>query len=192
MPLLHQVITWSSHTTWWQIVELQDDNKLLEQHVSSLLSSIFNLVASCQQAVEKLSTSWKQAVGTHPVDKLLEQYSCYKSAAGLLQLVRFYVCTVLQTHLVDMLLEHHCHNLLTSLLQACWRVILLRSCWNNNYILQTHVVDKLLEQHCHKLLTTFLQTCCEKSCWQVVRTALSQLVNNLSTNLLRKILLTSC
>jgi hypothetical protein len=28
---------------------------------------------------------------TNPVDKLLEQH-CYKSAAGLLQLVRFYVC----------------------------------------------------------------------------------------------------
>ena len=28
---------------------------------------------------------------THPVDKLLEQH-CYKSAAGLLQLVRFYMC----------------------------------------------------------------------------------------------------
>jgi hypothetical protein len=38
-----------------------------------------------------LSTSWEQAVRTHPVDKLLEQH-CYKSAAGLLQLVRFYVC----------------------------------------------------------------------------------------------------
>ena len=31
-------------------------------------------------------------VGTHRDDKLLEQH-CYKSAAGLLQLVRFYVCT---------------------------------------------------------------------------------------------------
>jgi hypothetical protein len=30
-------------------------------------------------------------VRTHPVDKLLEQH-CYKSAAGLLQLVRSYVC----------------------------------------------------------------------------------------------------
>jgi hypothetical protein len=50
-----------------------------------------NIVASCQQAVENLSTSWEQAVRTYPVDKLLEQY-CYKSAAGLLQLVRFYVC----------------------------------------------------------------------------------------------------
>jgi hypothetical protein len=37
-----------------------------------------------------LSTSWEQAVQTHPVDKLLEQH-CYKSAAALLQLVRFYV-----------------------------------------------------------------------------------------------------
>jgi hypothetical protein len=40
--------------------------------------------------VDKLSTSWEQAVRTHPVDKLLEQH-CYKSAAGLLQLVGFYV-----------------------------------------------------------------------------------------------------
>jgi hypothetical protein len=31
-------------------------------------------------------------VRTHPVDKLLEK-QCYKSAAGLLQLVRFYVCS---------------------------------------------------------------------------------------------------
>jgi hypothetical protein len=31
-------------------------------------------------------------VRTHPVNKLLEQH-CYKFAAGLLQLVRFYVCT---------------------------------------------------------------------------------------------------
>ena len=30
---------------------------------------------------------------THPVDKLLEQH-CYKSAAGLLQLVRLYVCNM--------------------------------------------------------------------------------------------------
>jgi hypothetical protein len=36
----------------------------------------------------ELSTSWEQAVRTHPVDKLLEQH-CYKSAAGLLQLVGF-------------------------------------------------------------------------------------------------------
>jgi hypothetical protein len=35
-----------------------------------------------------MSTSWEQAVQTHPDDKLLEQH-CYKSAAGLLQLVRF-------------------------------------------------------------------------------------------------------
>jgi hypothetical protein len=38
-------------------------------------------------------------VRTHPVDKLLEQH-CYTSAAGLLQLVRFYVfkCTHVKTH----------------------------------------------------------------------------------------------
>ena len=37
---------------------------------------------------------------THPVDKLLEQH-CYKSAAGLLQLVRFYVCSRTKPLLFD-------------------------------------------------------------------------------------------
>jgi uncharacterized lipoprotein len=69
---------------------MQDDNRLLEQLVTRLFQELNNLVASCQQAVENLSTSWEQA--EQAVDKLLEQY-CYKSAAGLLQLVRFYVCT---------------------------------------------------------------------------------------------------
>jgi hypothetical protein len=36
-----------------------------------------------------MSTSWEQAVRTHPVDKLLEQFA----TRGLLQLVRFYVCS---------------------------------------------------------------------------------------------------
>jgi hypothetical protein len=71
-----------------QLVELQDDNQLLEQLVTSLLSS-----TTCQGPVDNFSTNWEQAVRTHPVDKSLEQH-CYKSAAGLLQLVRFYVCTV--------------------------------------------------------------------------------------------------
>jgi hypothetical protein len=52
-----------------------------------------------EQPCSKLSTSRWQFVnhkmgtssGKHPVHKLLEQH-CYKSAAGLLQLVRFYVC----------------------------------------------------------------------------------------------------
>ena len=39
----------------------------------------------------------QQAVRTHPVDKLLERH-CYKSAAGLLQLVRFYVCSASTRH----------------------------------------------------------------------------------------------
>jgi hypothetical protein len=59
----------------------------LEQNNCNKSIELDNLLASCQQAVH----NWEQAVRTHPVDKLLEQY-CYKSAAGLLQLVRFYVC----------------------------------------------------------------------------------------------------
>jgi hypothetical protein len=73
MLLFYQFATRLSLTTCWQIVELQQD-------------------CWAQQPCSKLSTSWEQAVRTHPVDKLLEQH-CYKSAAGLLQLVRIYVCT---------------------------------------------------------------------------------------------------
>jgi hypothetical protein len=101
MLLFYQVVTRLSLTTCWKIVQLQNDDKLLVQLVTSLeLCSLSlnyksvelnNLVASCQQGVHNLSTSWEQAVRTHPDDKLLEQH-CYKSAAGLLQLVRFYVC----------------------------------------------------------------------------------------------------
>jgi hypothetical protein len=79
MLLCYQVATRLSLRTCSQIVELQDDNKLLEQ-----------------QAVDNLSTSWEQALRTHPDAKLLEQH-CYrfvttKSVAGLLQLVHFCVC----------------------------------------------------------------------------------------------------
>jgi hypothetical protein len=94
MLLLYQVVdTKLSLTTCYQVVELQADNKLLEQLVTSLLNQQ-PIVASCQQAVDNLKTSWEQAVRTHPVDKLLEQHCYNLSAAGLLQLVRFYVCTI--------------------------------------------------------------------------------------------------
>ena len=69
-----------SLTTYCQVVELQENNKLLEQLV---LTRLFN-----QQPCSKLPTSWEQAV-PHPVEKLLEQHF-YKSAAGLLQLARSY------------------------------------------------------------------------------------------------------
>ena len=60
----------------------------MEQLVTSLHVELNNLAASCRQAVDNLSNSWEQAVRTHPVDKLLEKH-CYKSAPGLLKLVRF-------------------------------------------------------------------------------------------------------
>ena len=54
-----------------------------------------NLVASCQQAVDNLSTNWEQAVRTHLVDKLLEQHCYNQSAAGLIVTTcGFYVCTL--------------------------------------------------------------------------------------------------
>ena len=84
MLLFHQVATRLSLTTCGQ---MQDDNKFVVTTCNKSVE-LNNFVASCQQAVDNLSTSWEQAVRTHPVDKLLEQH-CYKSAAGLLQLVRF-------------------------------------------------------------------------------------------------------
>ena len=48
---------------------------------------------------------------THPVDKLLEQHR-NKSAAGLLQLVRFYVCTTQAT--CDENNEHYFLTLITA------------------------------------------------------------------------------
>jgi hypothetical protein len=60
MLLFYQVATRLSLTTCWQIAELQDDNKLLEQLVTKSVE-LNNLVASCQQAVDNL-TSWEQAV----------------------------------------------------------------------------------------------------------------------------------
>ena len=84
MLLFHQVATRLSLTTCGQ---MQDDNKFVGTTCNKSVE-LNNFVASCQQAVDNLSTSWEQAVRTHPVDKLLEQH-CYKSAAGLLQLVGF-------------------------------------------------------------------------------------------------------
>jgi hypothetical protein len=49
-------------------------------------------------------------VRTHPVDTLLEQH-CYKSAVGLLQLVRFYVCADVTTAIAIVTLAYTCKNL---------------------------------------------------------------------------------
>ena len=67
-------------------------NKLLEQICNKAVEFI-KLVASLRQACSNLSTSLGQPVRAHPVNKSLQQ-TCYKSAAGLLQDVRFYVMQV--------------------------------------------------------------------------------------------------
>jgi hypothetical protein len=56
MLLFYQVATSLSLTTCWQIVELQDDNKLLEQLVTSLLNS-----TTLEQVVNKPLTTCQQA-----------------------------------------------------------------------------------------------------------------------------------
>jgi hypothetical protein len=65
---------------------LQNDNKVVGTTCNQSVE-LNNLVASYQQAVDNLSTSWEQAVGTFTVAKLCMEQHCYKSAAGLLQLL---------------------------------------------------------------------------------------------------------
>ena len=89
MLLFYQVATRLSFTSGWQIIELQDGKQVAETTYNKY-GELNNLVASCQQAFDNLSTYWEQAVRTHPDDQLLEQHG-YKSAAGLLKHVRFYV-----------------------------------------------------------------------------------------------------
>ena len=70
---------------------------------SSLLQVVNSLFQSCYN-------NWEQAVRTHPVDKLLEQ-NCYKSAASLLQLVRFYV-RILDLDRKTVILENNINTLM--------------------------------------------------------------------------------
>jgi hypothetical protein len=58
-----------------------------------------------------LSTSWEQAVRTHPVDKLLKQH-CYKSAAGLSvdKLLKQHCYKSAAGLSVDKLLKQHCYK----------------------------------------------------------------------------------
>jgi hypothetical protein len=84
-------IIWSTVTDWLKPLPQVCHSQFVVATCDMKSVELNNLVASCQQAVDNLSTNWEQAVRTHPVDKLLEQH-CNKSAAGLLQLVRFYVC----------------------------------------------------------------------------------------------------
>jgi hypothetical protein len=66
------------------------------------------------------------------------RFSAVLVGTALSQLVKNLATKLLQTHLVDKLLEQHCHNLLTSLLVA-------------TRLLRRHLVQNLLEHHCHNL-----------------------------------------
>jgi hypothetical protein len=116
-------------------------------------------------------------VGTDPVDGLLEQH-CYKSAAGLLQLVRFYVCRK-SVHKPFNKLYSHClfPVVVTSLKQAvnnlqqawwhyqtCYKVVLtslIQSWYNKN-------VTSLIAQGCNNIVISWLY----RTCWKNVATSL--------------------
>jgi hypothetical protein len=61
------VVTHNLLTNCWYQVVGTTCNKSVELN---------NLVASCEQAVDNLSTSWEQAVWTHPVDNNLCVFTC--------------------------------------------------------------------------------------------------------------------
>jgi hypothetical protein len=69
--------------------ELQDDNKLLDQLVTSLLSSTTLYIASCQQAVKPLTTC--QQAGNKQCEHILLT-SCWNSIATSLLQVCYNLC----------------------------------------------------------------------------------------------------
>jgi hypothetical protein len=79
MLLFYQFATRLPLTTCCQVVELQDDNKLLEQLVTCLLSSTTLCMASCQQAGNK---QWEHILLT----------SCWNSIATSLLQVCYNLC----------------------------------------------------------------------------------------------------
>jgi hypothetical protein len=87
MLLFYQVVTRLSLTTCWQIVELQDDNKLLEQLVTSLLSS-----TTLKQVVNKPLTTCQQA-GNKQCEHILLT-NCWNSIATNLLHVWYNLCVL--------------------------------------------------------------------------------------------------
>jgi hypothetical protein len=85
MLLFYQIATRLSLTTCWQVVQLQDDNKLLEQLVTSLLSS-----TTLQQVVNKPLTTCQQA-GNKQCEHILLT-SCWNSIATSLLQVCYNLC----------------------------------------------------------------------------------------------------
>ena len=78
MLLFCQVVPGLWLTTCWQVVDLQPDNKLLEQTCNKAVEFI-KLVASLLQACSNLSTSWEQA------GNILSTSCCSRLARILLQ-----------------------------------------------------------------------------------------------------------
>jgi hypothetical protein len=179
MLLFHQVATRLSLTTYWQIVGLQDDNKLLEK--------LNNLVASCQQAVDNLSTSWEQAVLTHPVDKLLEQH-CYKSDNINKVVTKFTWCFHKQNYYILSPCKHT-NNLLrlsqvvNSLFRTCWSQLGINKQYEHNLI-NGLLADLLQDVRFFRVFacsyaTRKNLTSCGKSSTSCVRTACPKLSTSL-------------
>jgi hypothetical protein len=98
MLLFYQVATRLSLTTCWQIVELQDDSKLLEQLVTSLSSS-----TTFRQVVNKPLTTCQQA-GNKQCEHILLT-SCWNSIATSLLQVCYNLCVLVMCVPRDQLLQ---------------------------------------------------------------------------------------
>ena len=116
--------------TCWQVVDLQHDNKLLEQTCNKAVEFI-KLVASLLQACSNLSTSWGQPVRINLATSLCPT-TCYKSAAGLLEVVQSLRVQLwkLCTHGRTDILSTSCarNKLVTSLSTSCSNAVILSSC----------------------------------------------------------------
>jgi hypothetical protein len=159
MLLFYQVATKLSLTTCWQVVEKQDDNKLLEKLVTSLLSSTtLQQVQTCNNLCVFTCVVCSTHVKTH------ELFQICKQVVTRLLLSRYQdVFALLVPSCCDKS-ETSCYHLVTRLMTVTdlLQVVLTR-------LIQT-VRNKLLRACCHQLVNNLLRgddirlvgtTCCE-------------------------------
>ena len=116
----------------WEIIDKAVEF-ITQMEIIDKAVEFIKLVASLLQACSNLSTSLGQPVRAYPVNKLLKQ-TCYKSAAGLLQVVRFYVCTSISKELFwNIALGNHFETK-SAIFSHKWKLLTKWRLFNSNSI----------------------------------------------------------
>ena len=93
MLLFFQVVPSLWLTTCWQVVDCRTVTSCWNRLVYNKPVEFIKLVASLPQACSNLVNKLGTTSGSTSRQQVVAQQTCYKSAAGLLQVVRFYVCS---------------------------------------------------------------------------------------------------